>query len=654
MARFTGHSPSRPRLQAASPWLALLLVGLLLLLGLALLPGGVLWHSDEGAKLLQLRNLRLDGIMPVAQISYPGRDLDTALRFVPLHPKQYRLDAAGNITLQWPLFLAVLTAPFYALLGMAGLYFWPLLGALGSCLVAWRLALYIGTPPRLAPLAIPLLGLATPLGFYSWLFFEHTLAAFLVAASVLLLLRGMAGGQETETRGQEAGGRGQETVDGAQNRTTPVTQRAARSTQHSPARQGTAGRLLFAAGGLLGLAIYLRSELYVLAAVCAVLLFGRLVADWRGGRVSPAWSSMRQLALLRYVAGLLLALLPLWAYYAFTGGGILPYHATWYFAGGEPVSGIGGARLPEIRYLAQAGLGVVPAFLVGPDGAGGPEVPTPLSLGIVFFPLLLVAAGLLPWLGRWRGADWRRISNWLAPVGLGGLALCCLPVLLSPTQYPNLHGFLLAAPFLALAGLAIRPGTRKAARTLAALCLLYIGGHVLVISALSGLGPISTYEWGQRYILPAYPLLVPLALLALSDLIREARARNVAAFAGLACAALLALIGAGFLLRGWTVLDAGKREIAAWQKVVAANDDTAILTPDWALPLLLAPEFSKHRWYLVPRDGGATLLLDTLGREKLTTIALASLNGAPPSIDLPLLEQIDEPGGFSLLRYGIK
>src|SRR5262249_51194377 len=152
----------------------------------------------------------------------PGQALDPAGQFTPFHPKQYRLDGAGDLFLQWPIFLPLLAWPFYAVLGLAGLYALPLIGALAACWCAYRLAPAGGAPARWAWLAIPLLGLCAPLGFYSWVFFEHTLAAALVAGAALLLITGIP----------------------AQN----------------PWRMAGAGLLL-------GAAIYLRSELYVLVPV---------------------------------------------------------------------------------------------------------------------------------------------------------------------------------------------------------------------------------------------------------------------------------------------------------------------------------------------------------------------------------------------------
>src|SRR5262245_22450808 len=86
---------------------------LLAVLGVAgaVLPHDVFWHSDEGAKFIQLLNLRLGPEGLDTAIRYPGQALDPALHLVPFHPKQYRLDGAGHIYLQWPIFLPLLTWP---------------------------------------------------------------------------------------------------------------------------------------------------------------------------------------------------------------------------------------------------------------------------------------------------------------------------------------------------------------------------------------------------------------------------------------------------------------------------------------------------------------------------------------------------------------
>src|SRR5579859_2830463 len=227
------------RWRPAGPSLAIIaLLGVALVLGAAgaALPRAGFWHSDEGARFLQLLNLRLGPQGLDTAIRYPGRAVDAALQFVPFHPKQRRVDATGNIYLQWPIFLPLLTWPFYQALGLAGLYVLPLLGTLGACWGSYRLARTAGAPPTAAWLTIPLLGLATPLGFYSWVFFEHTLAAALVTGAVLLILQGHRRGDR---------------------------------------------RRLFLAGIALGAAIYLRSELYVLVLALGLVGSGYLVGARR-------------------------------------------------------------------------------------------------------------------------------------------------------------------------------------------------------------------------------------------------------------------------------------------------------------------------------------------------------------------------------------
>ncbi len=550
------------------PLAALLLVGLILSGAAVALPGEGFWHSDEGAKFLQLQNLRWGADGLETAIAYPGRDLDPLLAWVPFHPKQHRVDAGGRIYLQWPIFLPLLAWPLWAPAGRAGLYGWPLAGALAACWGSYQLARAAGTPPRWAWIAIPLLGLATPLGFYSGVFFEHTLAAALVAGAVAALLRGL--------------------------------------------RRGS-GRHLAAAGALLGSAIYLRSELYLLVPV-----FGG-VTVWAARREPGVggWELMRGTtgrparAVGWGLLGLALPLLPLWIFYGQAAGTPLPQHATWYFEPSDtPDAGVPPRlRLPELRYLGRAGLAVVPDFLVGPPAADSPTIPWAVSAATLAGCVLLAVAAILPTARR------------TLPTGA---ALACIAgaagaVLLDPQPYHNLHGFLAAAPIIACAALRPPGPLSHSRRLLIAVTATYIALHVLVISALSGLGPISRYEWGQRYLLPAYPLLIALAvcnLAAWSVSWSAAGGRRSATFThcglrfavcglGITLPCLLVLIGGGFAVRGWGVLRAERAQAAGWQAVIRAVPDRVLLTDQWWIPLRLAPGFDRHTWLLATPPGRA-------------------------------------------------
>src|SRR6476619_1395512 len=124
--------------------LSLLLTAIIYVAALALLSPEALTHHDEGAKYLQVRNLRITPSGLDWSINYTARRLDPQLDFVPFHPKQHYVDAQGRIYLQWPIFLGLLTRIPWKLLGVWGLYVVPLLAGLGACWATYLLAMAAG------------------------------------------------------------------------------------------------------------------------------------------------------------------------------------------------------------------------------------------------------------------------------------------------------------------------------------------------------------------------------------------------------------------------------------------------------------------------------------------------------------------------------
>jgi len=126
-----------------------------------------------------------------------------------------------------------------------------------------------------------------------------------------------------------------------------------------------------------------------------------------------------------------------------------------------------------------------------------------------------------------------------------------------------------------------------------AVTLAYIGLHALVISALSGLGPISRHEWGQRYLLPAYPALVVLALLAGWRLWSEHGVRfRRAVVSALVLASIMALVGVGLEARGTWMLREERAQVESWLELARALPSREPLVTDvWWLPLNLAADF---------------------------------------------------------------
>lgn len=137
-----------------------------------------------------------------------------------------------------------------------------------------------------------------------------------------------------------------------------------------------------------------------------------------------------------------------------------------------------------------------------------------------------------------------------------------------------------------------------------AITLTYIGLHALVISALSGLGPISRHEWGQRYLLPAYPVLVVLALLGGWRLWEAygSKWRRLAAPA-LALGCVMAVVGVGFEARGYWMLREERVQVESWLKLARGLPGREPLVTDvWWLPLNLAADFYTRPMMLAEGD----------------------------------------------------
>src|SRR6478672_6427845 len=127
VSRFTFHAPAI---------ISIAVVAAIYLAALVSLPPDAFTFHDEGAKYLQVRNLRITPSGLDWSINYPARRFDPNLEFVPFNPKQHYVDSQGRIYLQWPIFLGLLTRVFWKVLGFAGLYVVPFAAGLASLLAA--------------------------------------------------------------------------------------------------------------------------------------------------------------------------------------------------------------------------------------------------------------------------------------------------------------------------------------------------------------------------------------------------------------------------------------------------------------------------------------------------------------------------------------
>ena len=319
----------------------------------------IFWSPDEGGKYLLLRQLAA-GLGSGMALAYPGAGLDPALAHVPL---LYWLGNGGAIYSWWPLWFPLISAPFYSLLGMAGLYILPLAGSVGTTFLVYRAVFAVARRSGVAAGAAAIVALATPLFFYTFTFWEHTLQVALILAAFFLL-----------------------------------------ANDNSTARRP--GRPLLA-GICLGLAVYLRLEsvLFVLAAGLAMILW----------EVTEPGTWVQRLAGLvkqrsAFGIGLLLAVTPLFLFNALVEG---------HWLGRRYAVTVATALDRAVDPSASWAVRLLPALAVGVTNHNGVTLQPALAW------IFVLAGGVMligPWLMR-RGWEMPVFAAGFILIGLSGLAL---------------------------------------------------------------------------------------------------------------------------------------------------------------------------------------------------------------------------------------
>jgi hypothetical protein len=212
---------------------------------------------------------------------------------------------------------------------------------------------------------------------------------------------------------------------------------------------------------------------------------------------------------------------------------------------------------------------------------------------------------LVPWMARRP----RILAVWMAAV----LALCASEWAM-PQGYRTVNGLLQAAPLVALAGLFYARREAGGAEWLQALSLAAAGVFASAYLA-RGWAAAGGLQWGPRYLLPFYPLLVALTLAGLAGWWPEWTKPARTLIGALAVAG--ALIGFGVQIRGLqaerTMLDAYQQTAATLSELpgVVATDCnwTAHVTPElyWEGRIFYVKpdKESRDAWAEAARAAGA-------------------------------------------------
>lgn len=172
-------------------WLACGLLAIYLI-WVAFYPPEIFWSLDEGGKYLHIQSIVRSGDVS-APLPYPGRYLDRDLQFVPL---MYWSRSDAQIYSWWPVGFPIISTPLYSIFGWYGVYILPAAcGAIMSLLTGLLVRHLIPHAQWFAAAALLIVGLATPVMFYSTTCWEHTLSAALVMGSILAILCAWYSGQ---------------------------------------------------------------------------------------------------------------------------------------------------------------------------------------------------------------------------------------------------------------------------------------------------------------------------------------------------------------------------------------------------------------------------------------------------------------------------
>lgn len=454
-------------------------LAVLLVYGVAVhqLPKGVFLVPDDGGKYLILHSLRWTGTGLAYRLPYGGERIDPTARFYPWRDAPFpypRGRADGQVDFHWPVWFPLLARPFHSLFGIGGIYVLPVLcGWLTAVAGGWLAG---RRRSGLAAMATVIVGLATPVFFYSVTFWEHTAATLLGMVAVALCLQ-------------------------------PVRASA-----------------YFAATACLVAATLLRIEMVVVA---VALVIGCLATARRSPSPATAFtSSDPHIGWRRVLVPTLLL--------AFTGAVFwlgypyLPHRLQEFMA-----------RLPQRLVRFSDNLINLPdglaAILVNSHASAGPRFAWP-GYGVVAVGLALVAPFLRP---PWLKAACL-FGGLGATCGLTAWLLLSKVPYLSMHGFFPMAPFCLLAPYAFVSAWRRGDPIALRLAAIGLVYLLIGVGAVFVILVGQDGQLKSGIEWGQRYLLTLYPLLTVLALIGVADYEHAERSRPLTrAVLALAAAAVL-------------------------------------------------------------------------------------------------------------------
>jgi len=328
----------------------------------------------------------------------------------------------------------------------------------------------------------------------------------------------------------------------------------------------------YAASGLfLGLATYLRLETVIYAG--AVGMSGVFWIHSRRRARSSAEAVVSRLAVL--AACFLVVLVPLMMHNQLNEGHIL---------GRRSALETHKVLSTSLSYGRTSMLETLPDLLFGTPVHGSIDLVPSLRW---MFALATIACFVAPWLIRQN----LEFVVYLAAVAL--IALCGI-VLFTPTMYISVHGLVLIAPYVVFAGWGLRPSSDQ--DTLSWGCLSAFGlAAFLLATIISGWEGQGGLQWGPRYALPLFPLLIVAAVRGVRHMVADESIEKATRHALTGCLIILVLLGVGFQARGLLAMFISRHVYAAWEEELEALPNDVIIATDLSWLALTVPDVYETR-----------------------------------------------------------
>jgi hypothetical protein len=606
LTNWTGHRYKFTTRVHLREYIALGFVLAVYVITFSLMPKNVFWSPDEGIRFMMSEILN-PGFDDQDSSGYPGSGKDPAYRF---HPSYYRYagilypvpNSDGTVKHPWATVFPLLSGWLFDNFGITGIYLIPMISGWLTTLVVWRLSRKL--IPSMAFWVILLVGLGTPLYFYSQVFWDHTLATLLGIAALSVVVM-----------------------------------------HPKPTIKLTVLVVL-----LLLIAAALRVEMLVFA-LCLGLAWrmskrrahraGDAPVELGNGDGPPdqdsSWTCLNPKTKLLAEIGFVVfvTLLSLVLILAF----VLPVRYQ-----SEINQMI--VNLKNIdNFLAASGgflvrnIGQLPHLLINSPAAEG----LLLSEGLIWAGILAILLCL--------GAVLVRSRILQSSMLILSMVLMCalsLAAVLAAQSYRSLHGIFISAPYGVIVIFALPQAwqRRKYPELVIFLCaaLYLVVGITTVLLFRAGRenGTWPGLEWGQRYLLTLYPILAVLSLLVLKDYLKSLRpsfSKNIV----MGVLIFMMVISVQIQLRGVWMLHQSKQTISGWLAFLPDQASEPVVTDVWWLPATLATYFTTHEMYSINDAEDFTEWVARVGVKGLESFTYVS--------DQPInLEEFNGPGLFIQLK----